>query len=251
MKPQRHARRAGETAAHLAYNLTVAVLALFAHPMPATAQQGWETVVAAAQPERPAPSVKLQMQQPVAPAAAVPSAGGAERQGVTQTKPTISGPAAEIALARRPAETPMPETSAARQYCINIVDAATDAKFAWQRKTLAEAEQEIAKRLALLEEKTAEYQKWVLRRDEFVKKARDTLTLIYSRVRPDAAALQLMAMDEETAAAVLIKLDPRVASAILNEMEPTQAARLTATISGSTRMEPKPAKPAPDEEGKS
>jgi flagellar motility protein MotE (MotC chaperone) len=55
-------------------------------------------------------------------------------------------------------------------------------------------------------------------------------------MRPDAAAAQLVAMDEETAAAVLTKLDPRNASAILNEMEATQAARLTATISGAANV---------------
>ena len=49
---------------------------------------------------------------------------------------------------------------------------------------------------------------------------------IYARMRPDAAALQLAALDEETAAAVLTKLEPRTASLILNEMDPAQAARL-------------------------
>ena len=62
--------------------------------------------------------------------------------------------------------------------------------------------------------------------------------LIYARMRPDAAAVQLAAMDEETASAVLTKLEPRTASLILNEMEPTQAARLTATISGAGKVAP-------------
>ena len=81
-------------------------------------------------------------------------------------------------------------------------------------------EQEIAKRIALLEAKTAEYQKWLARRDEFSKKAQRDRVRIYARMRPDAAAVQLAALDEETAAAVLTKLEPRAASAILNEMEP-------------------------------
>ena len=130
------------------------------------------------------------------------------------------------------------QTSAARQYCVNIANAAADARFAWQKKTLADTEQELEKRIALLEEKTAEFQKWVTRRDEFVKKARDNLVLIYTRMRPDAAAMQLTAMDEETASAVLLKLDPRTASLILNEMEPAQAARLTAIIGGAARVAP-------------
>jgi flagellar motility protein MotE (MotC chaperone) len=91
-------------------------------------------------------------------------------------------------------------------------------------------------------------QKWVTRRDEFVKKARDNLVLIYSRMRPDAAAMQLTAMDEETAAAVLLKLEPRTASLILNEMEPAQAARLTGMIGGAARTAPAGApRPGPEE----
>ena len=88
----------------------------------------------------------------------------------------------------------------ADDYCANIANPAADARFAWQKKTLADMEQEIAKRIALLEEKTAEYQKWLARRDEFSKKANETVLRIYARMRPDAAAVQLAALDEETAA---------------------------------------------------
>jgi flagellar motility protein MotE (MotC chaperone) len=57
-------------------------------------------------------------------------------------------------------------------------------------------------------------------------------------MRPDAAASQLVAMDEETAAAILMKLDPRNSSVILNEMEPAKAARLTTTITGAAKTAP-------------
>jgi flagellar motility protein MotE (MotC chaperone) len=146
---------------------------------------------------------------------------------------TLAAPAPAPGPARAPAEPPSAEARAARDYCTNIADAATDARLAWQKKTLLDLEQEIAKRVALLETKTAELQRWVARRDEFSKKAREAVVTIYARMRPDAAAAQLVAMDEETAAAVLTKLDPRNASAILNEMDATQAARLTATIGGA------------------
>ena len=124
----------------------------------------------------------------------------------------------------------------AREYCLNIADPAADARFAWQKKVLAGIEQEIAKRVELLEAKTAEYQRWLARRDEFSKKAQESVVTIYARMRPDAAAAQLVAMDEETAAAVIARLDPRNASAILNEMDATQAARLTATIGGAANV---------------
>ena len=137
---------------------------------------------------------------------------------------------------RAPASLPEADVRLAREYCLNIADAAADARFAWQKKTLADLEQEIAKRVELLEAKTAEYQRWLARRDEFSKKAQDSVVTIYARMKPDAAAAQLVAMDEETAAAILAKLDPRNASAILNDMDATQAARLTATISSAANV---------------
>jgi flagellar motility protein MotE (MotC chaperone) len=134
----------------------------------------------------------------------------------------------------------------AEDYCTNIANPAADARFAWQKKVLSDMEQEIAKRIALLEEKTAEYQKWLARRDEFSQKANETVLRIYARMRPDAAAAQLAALDEETAASVLTKLEPRSASLILNEMEPAQAVRLTATISGAGKVTPAASKTAPE-----
>jgi flagellar motility protein MotE (MotC chaperone) len=131
-----------------------------------------------------------------------------------------------------------PRSNFVRQYCVNVADATADARYAWQKKTLADLEQELDKRMVLLEAKAAETRDWLLRRDEFSKKARDGLVLIYARMRPDAAAAQLAAMDEETAAAVINRLDPRNASGIMSEMDPAKAARLTAFIAGAARIPP-------------
>jgi flagellar motility protein MotE (MotC chaperone) len=128
---------------------------------------------------------------------------------------------------------PPAERGAASQYCTNIADAAIDARIAWQRQNLAEAEKEVQRRTTELEVKTAEYQRWLTRRDEFAQKAQKAIIDIYSKMKPDAAALQLQALDDETAAAVIIKLDARVASSVMNEMDPAQAARLTAILSGA------------------
>ena len=72
-----------------------------------------------------------------------------------------------------------------------------------------------------------EYQKWLARRDEFSKKAQESLVddLFAHAARRRRA--QLVAMDEETAAAVLTKLEPRNASAILNEMDANAGRPLT------------------------
>lgn len=155
-----------------------------------------------------------------------------------QPAPQPSAPATPPAGVRKPAE-PRPENSKlAEDYCANIVDAAADARFAWQKRTLSEMEKELERRIIILETRTAEYREWLARRDAFVKKAQETLVGIYARMRPDAAASQLAAMDEETAAAVLTKLNPRNASAILNEMPPNRAARLTTTIAGAAKINP-------------
>ena len=127
----------------------------------------------------------------------------------------------------------------ARGYCANIAATAAEARIALQRAKLAEAEKAIGYRITALEVKTAEYKSWVDRRDQFLKRATDSLVKIYTQMEPDAASQQLAAMDEETAAALLVKLEPQNASAILNEMAPEKAARLTATIAGAVRA-PKP-----------
>jgi flagellar motility protein MotE (MotC chaperone) len=123
------------------------------------------------------------------------------------------------------------------QYCANIADAASDARFALQKQALADMEKEIEGRIKVLEAKRAEYEEWLKRRNEVLEKADETIVMIYSRMRPDAAALQLMNMDEEIAAAVVAKLNPRAASAVLNEMEPARAAQLANVITDAPKRE--------------
>jgi flagellar motility protein MotE (MotC chaperone) len=127
--------------------------------------------------------------------------------------------------------------SKSSQYCANIADAASDARFVLQKQALADMEKEIEGRLKVLEAKRAEYEEWLRRRNEVLEKADETVVLIYSRMRPDAAALQLTNMDDEIAAAVIAKLNPRVASAVLNEMEPARAAQLANIITDAPKRQ--------------
>jgi flagellar motility protein MotE (MotC chaperone) len=144
----------------------------------------------------------------------------------TQVVPTNTPPDATSQI------TPA-DRNPAGQYCSNIADPAIDARIAWQRQNLEAAEKQITERTRELEAKTAEYQRWLDRRDAFAEKAKKTVVDIYTKMKPDAAALQLQAMDEETAAAVLVKLDARSASAVMNEMDPEKAARLSSIISAA------------------
>ena len=120
-------------------------------------------------------------------------------------------------------------------YCANMADAAADARFVLQKAELAKMEKELEGRLKILEAKRAEYEEWLRRRDEVLTKADETVVAIYSRMRPDAAALQLINMEEEIAAAVIARLNPRVASAVLNEMEPARAAQLANIITDAPK----------------
>ncbi len=122
-----------------------------------------------------------------------------------------------------------------QQYCTNIATAAADARFVWQQQQLLETEEQVKARIADLEAKIADYRQWLARRDDFSRKAEASVTGIYAKMRPDAAAQQLMALDEEMAAAVITKLNPRTASAVMAEMDAKQAARLSAIISGAAK----------------
>lgn len=216
----------------------------------AMAQQGWDAAVTTGQV--PPPKAALTRQAQPKPKAQTPVAVVIERD----IEPALLAEDRKVAAPK--VATPAPvkiETGSIKgprpdDYCASIANPAADARFAWQKKTLADMEGEIVKRIALLEEKTAEYQKWLTRRDEFSKKANETILLIYARMRPDAAAAQLAALDEETAAAVLTKLEPRTASLILSEMDAAQAVRLTGTISGAGKVIPAASRPAVEAKAK-
>ncbi|AXK81739.1 hypothetical protein DW352_15135 [Pseudolabrys taiwanensis] len=143
--------------------------------------------------------------------------------------------------ASEPASADQPSSDVAR-FCSNITDAALDARVAWQLKELQAAEAKLKQRIAELEAKRSEYEQWLKLRDDFLKKAEESVVEIYSGMDPEAAALQIASMADDTAAAVLAKLRVRNASAILNEMEPARAAHLANTLAGMRRVDEEKAK---------
>ena len=70
-------------------------------------------------------------------------------------------------------------------------------------KKLQALQQEVDKRIKLLEAKRAEYESWLKRREDFLAKAEDGVVKIYSGMRPDAAAERLAEMDAVLAAGIL------------------------------------------------
>lgn len=156
---------------------------------------------------------------------------------------TAPAPIAASAPAVVPPRLPDGPEANAAQYCAGIANAANDARYTRQMAALAAMEKEIEQRIAALEQKRAEYQEWLQRRETFLKKADESLVAMVSQMRPDAAAAQLTVMNEYAAAAILSRLSPRTASAILNEMDPNRAAVLATTLAGMSRRNANEGKP--------
>lgn len=124
-----------------------------------------------------------------------------------------------------------------QRFCSNIADAARDRRYSLQAKELETLQAEIDKRMKALEEKRAEYEEWLKRRNDFMAQAEEGVVKIYARMRPDAAAERLAEVNSELAAAILMKLDSRQAGVILNEMERKAAATLTGIMASAARKE--------------
>ncbi|MCA6123787.1 MotE family protein [Bradyrhizobium sp. WSM 1704] len=152
-----------------------------------------------------------------------PAARAAKTGGVASPRPA---PAAAV-----------PADNEIAQFCSNVSDPAVDARLAWQLKELEKAENQLRERIAEVEAKRAEYEKWMALRDEFLKRAEASVVEIYSRMKPEAAATQIAGMADETAAAVLAKLSPRSSSAIFNEMDSARAAHLADLLGGMRRVD--------------
>jgi flagellar motility protein MotE (MotC chaperone) len=127
------------------------------------------------------------------------------------------------------------DASEVERFCSNIADAARDQRYALQTQQLTALQAEVDKRIKALEDKRAEYEAWLKRRDDFLVQAQANVVKIYAVMKPDAAAERLAAMRVELAAAILMKLDPRKAGVILNEMETKQAAMLTGVMAAAAR----------------
>lgn len=135
----------------------------------------------------------------------------------------------------KPAHKPLETGTEIERFCSNIADAARDRRYALQAEELEALQQEVDKRLKLLEEKRAEYEAWLKRREDFLAKANDGVVKIYAGMRPDAAAERLAEMDKALAAGILMKIEPRKAGVILNEMERKAAALLTSIMAAASR----------------
>lgn len=154
-------------------------------------------------------------------------------QTVRQVLPGAQAAAAPQELAR--ITPPSGDESEVERFCSNIADAAKDRRYALQAAELKQLQADIDARIKALDEKTAEYETWLKRREVFLARAEDNVVGIYSGMKPDAAAERLAIVNVELAAAILMKLDKRKASVILNEMDGKAAAALTGIMASAAR----------------
>ncbi len=160
-------------------------------------------------------------------------AGGAARaeETVRQVLPGGQPPAPPQQLAREKA----PDESEIQRFCSNIADAARDRRYSLQAEELKQLQAGIDRRMKALEDKRAEYEQWLKRREIFLARAEDSVVKIYAGMKPDAAAERLAMVDIDLAAAILMKLDSRKAGVILNEMDQKAAAALTGIMASAAR----------------
>ncbi len=148
--------------------------------------------------------------------AQAPSPSGATDQGATEIRSVTASPARDDV----------------HEFCANIADDAKDLRYAKKASELRTLQDEVEARIEVLEEKNREFEAWIERRNEFQRRAQDSLVEIYSKMRPDAAAARLELLGANLAAVILMKLSARQAGVILNEMDAKKAALVT----GSSRL---------------
>ena len=120
-----------------------------------------------------------------------------------------------------------------RQFCTGIADAARDQRYLLQKQELDQLQADVDSRIAILEERRAEYEDWLTRRNEFMQQAEGQLVEIYRKMAPDAAAPQLEETNVMLAAAIIMKLPPRQSSLFLTEMSPAKAAQVASIMSSA------------------
>jgi flagellar motility protein MotE (MotC chaperone) len=151
-------------------------------------------------------------------ASTLPASGNAAQSGAAHEAPVaaISSSAAHV-------PPPMPPDN----YCGNIASFANDARYALQKKTLEELQQQIDQKLAELEATRAENEAFLKKRAEEDKATQKGVADIFAKMKPDVAAAQFEILDVDTSAAILKQLNARAASTILNEMKASVAAAIT------------------------
>ena len=143
--------------------------------------------------------------------------------------------ATTLASTRAQERVELGEPSNLKGYCGALATSLADAEKAVQMQVLEDLETKLKQRISELSLKSAELREALRQREDIARKADALIVEIYAKMKPEAAAAQLSAMEEPIAAALLTKLNVRAASAILNEISPERAARLTEAMGATVK----------------
>ena len=100
---------------------------------------------------------------------------------ISETLRSLALPAAAVVLLSIPGAFAQEEPSPAgnltseeeiKQFCTNIADPARDQRYLLQKQELERLQADIDSRIAEMAKRTAEYQDWLKRRNDFLKQAR-------------------------------------------------------------------------------
>ncbi len=116
------------------------------------------------------------------------------------------------------------------QACANIAASTETLRLERRRQELAQLESEVAGKLQALEKRQNELRGIVDRLDAFERSAGESLTGLFTRMKAEVAASQLVELEDDVAAALLLQLKGKVSAAILNEMPPARGAELVRKI---------------------
>lgn len=59
-----------------------------------------------------------------------------------------------------------------QKFCTNIADAARDQRYLMQKQELEKLQSDVNERIAVLEDRKAEYEDWLMRREHFLNQAK-------------------------------------------------------------------------------
>lgn len=121
-----------------------------------------------------------------------------------------------------------------QQYCTNVAKVSAASKSSLQEAKLREIEALVKHRGEELESKRRELQAIVERHEALMRKTDETLVLVYSKMKPDAAAAQFAMLDDEVAVTILSRLNAKTSSAILSEMTASRGAGLIKKLAAFT-----------------
>ena len=142
----------------------------------------------------------------------------------------------DAALVSGHAETATQNPALAQDYCAAFAKEAESAHDSRQKMELDALNETLDKKLAEINDKTAQLEKWVSQREAIMAQASTSVLKIYESMDPIVASQEISKLDLVAASSIIRKLKPKIGSDILKEMPPTTAARIIAIISSEANL---------------